>query len=264
VLIKNFILPLDLRDPVGSAKRIETRIMLRLDNAWHGFTYEWNEDETDAVLLTGSKTRPFTITGTDGRTFAYDWFYPSRTDCFTCHTPAANFVLGLSTPQMNSVYTYPASGIRANQLSTLEYLSIFDAPLPAPVEQLSAMPDPFEPAAASTALRARAYLEANCAMCHQPGGPVPGGIMDLRWETSTAGTNTVGVAPIFGHIGIPNGLIIAPAEPDRSILPARMAHPGPPRMPPLASSRIDTEGLALIREWIATMNVPTAHGWHVH
>jgi hypothetical protein len=47
------------------------------------------------------------------------WHYPSRADCMVCHSRAANYVLGLSTPQMNKTHDY--GGCSDNQLRAFEY-----------------------------------------------------------------------------------------------------------------------------------------------
>ncbi len=66
VIVKNFLLPLDLRDPAASLKRIETRILYRSRGSWIGFTYEWNEEETDALLLPPEKkSRDLTVVSPD-------------------------------------------------------------------------------------------------------------------------------------------------------------------------------------------------------
>lgn len=251
VLIKNFSLPQDFRDPSGTARRIETRLLVRDGTQWHGFSYEWNEEETDAVLLPpGAKRRPFSLVDREGVAFDYEWHYPSRAECFSCHTPAANVVLGLQTAQMNSSFLYPASGVVDNQLRTLEHLGLFGGPLPAPPSELAAATPPFDPAAGSLRERAKAYLNANCAMCHRPGGPIPLPF-EFRWETPLRDMGIYDVAPLLGNLGIDDARLLAPRDADRSIIPARMSHPDTYRMPPLGTSRIDDDGVALLREWIS-------------
>ena len=53
---------------------------------------------------------------------------------------------------------------------------------------------------APVAQRARAYLETNCAQCHQPGGPTALD-MDLRAVTPIPDTHTVGVAGVGPSVG---------------------------------------------------------------
>jgi uncharacterized repeat protein (TIGR03806 family) len=256
VLIKNFALPLDERTPTTSAQRIETRLLYRKNSQWNGFSYEWNTAQTDAQLLPDAKSRNFVITAADGQPFSYTWQYPSRNQCTMCHTAAANGVLGLTTAQLNFDFHYPASAVTDNQLRTLDHIGLFSAPLPGPPATLPQMPDPHN-AAAPLRDRARAYLAANCAMCHQPGGTSPAAI-DLRWEASDSAMNAIGIPPTAGTLGIPNARIIFPHLADSSVL-ARMALRGAPQqMPPLATSRVDAAGLQLIRDWINSLPPPTA------
>jgi len=51
-------------------------------------------------------------------------------------------------------------------------------------------------------------------------------------------------------LGINNALIIAPGDPQASVLLERMRVLDSNRMPPVASSRLDTAGVALIERWI--------------
>ncbi|MGI8907878.1 MAG: hypothetical protein ACR2IE_15460 [Candidatus Sumerlaeaceae bacterium] len=257
LLIKNFVLPLDDRDPTGTAKRIETRLLYKKNSVWNGFSYRWNDSQTDADLLPAAATRSFVLTDTSGSTSSYTWQFPSRSQCIQCHTNAANGTLSLNTAQMNDEFLYPATGVTDNQLRTLDHINFFTSALPSPPASLPRMPDPYD-TSATTESRARAYLAANCSMCHQPGGGAPS-TMDFRWQTATENTNTVGALPVRGDLGITNARIIAPREPDRSVLVKRMSERGVAhQMPPLGTSRVDTEGVALIRAWISEMPLPTS------
>jgi uncharacterized repeat protein (TIGR03806 family) len=252
VAVKNFLLSLDLRDPEGTRKRIETRLLVKKNGAWHGFTYEWNDGETDARLLAGGKQRSFTIIDPSGQPFSYSWTYPTRGQCTQCHTAGSNFILGLNTAAMNHDFLYPASGVTDNQVRTLDWLRLFDPPLPAPPGLLPRMPDPSD-VGAPLGDRARAYLAANCSMCHRPGGTA-GTSLDFRWEVLNEELYAIGVNPSRGDLGIAGAKIIKAGDPDASVLVARMATLAPVhRMPPLATTRVDDEAAALLRNWIATL-----------
>jgi uncharacterized repeat protein (TIGR03806 family) len=122
VLVKSFGLQLVEGDP-ESQRWIETRFMTKQQNEWIGYSYEWNEAQSDAVLVAKEGLdREYTIqTGNSSRKLA--WHFPSRTECMVCHSRAAAFVLGLSTPQMNRDHDY---GVAVeNQLSVLERLGLF-------------------------------------------------------------------------------------------------------------------------------------------
>ncbi len=208
-----------------------------------GYTYEWNDAETQATRVRGGKLRDV-----NGQT----WIYPSESQCMECHTAAAGFSLGPETDQLNKDLNYPTTGRTANQLATLEHIGIFSAPLPAPPPALPALTDP-DDAGLPLPDRARAYLHTNCSQCHRPGGPTPSS-MDLRVDTALADTNACDVPPENGFVGIPGGLLIATGDAARSILVSRMNRRDIHGMPPLGSDLIDTAGVSLISNWIDGLN----------
>ncbi len=125
-----------------AGRLIETRLLVRHDDGgWAGYTYEWNEAQTEATLLAGGKTRMLA-----GQIYTI----PSRAQCLQCHTAAAGHALGLETAQMNRAFAYASTGRTANQLVTFAHIGLFDAPLPASPAALPALPrtsDPNQPGA---------------------------------------------------------------------------------------------------------------------
>lgn len=114
----------------------------------------------------------------------------------------------------------------------------------------SSRPHPFDEAQ-PLETRARAYLDANCAYCHQPGGIGKGG-MDLRFSTPLQ--RTALFAPI-GRTG-PDGkplFHIRPGNIRVSDIYIRMASLGKDAMPPLGRTQVDERGLALMRKWIESL-----------
>jgi len=97
--------------------------------------------------------------------------------------------------------------------------------------------------------RARAYLHTNCSMCHRPLGG-GGGNMDFRWSTSLFDTQTCNAAPITGDLGILGAKIVVPGDPSKSLLVQRPSRTGADRMPPLATSVIDTQGVSVLTNWV--------------
>jgi len=59
----------------------------------------------------------------EGGTRQQTWHYPSRAECMVCHSRAANYVLGLTTLQMNKEHDY-GGGVRDQQLRVLEHLGL--------------------------------------------------------------------------------------------------------------------------------------------
>lgn len=152
------------------------------------------------------------------------------------HPAVVGFTLGPEIGQLNLTYVYPGTGMEANQLITLESINVLSRTLTD--EELSFSFYSIDDMAYSSKLRARSYLHSNCANCHQPGSP-GGGNMDLRFTTTLADTQICNVAPQGDTLGLNNPLIVAPGNPDASILVMRMEDLGQHRMPPLASAIID-------------------------
>ena len=76
--------------------------------AWRGFSYEWNEDGTEAYLLDESQHKTFFIvdpSAPEGYT-EQRYFYPGPKDCTFCHREAAGRALGARTGQLNGDFTY--------------------------------------------------------------------------------------------------------------------------------------------------------------
>ncbi|HWE04402.1 MAG TPA: PQQ-dependent sugar dehydrogenase [Tepidisphaeraceae bacterium] len=125
VLVKTFELEVERGNP-ASRKRLETRLMTRQQNQWAGYTYLWNEEQTDATLIEAAgldKTYTVKDPAAPNGTRDQVWHFPSRAECMTCHSRAMGFVLGPTTLQMNRDYVYP-NGVKDNQLRTLEHLGM--------------------------------------------------------------------------------------------------------------------------------------------
>lgn len=232
--------------PIGSVLRkdfylngniIETRLLAHHnDGTWGGYAYEWNGSQTDATVVLGGKTKTIDT---------QEWSYPSEFDCFRCHTAAAGVTVGPETGQMNRDHTYPDLQTR-NQLDYYTDLGLFANALPAQ-RQLVVEP---EDTGQSTEDRAKAYLHANCAHCHRPGGPTPVNI-DFRYDTALAGMNICDAVPSddFG-LGV-TARIFLPADPANSTLSLRMGSTDPViRMPALGTAIVDTNGTGYIDQWI--------------
>ncbi|MEM9056961.1 MAG: dockerin type I domain-containing protein, partial [Pseudomonadota bacterium] len=206
---------------------------------WAGYTYEWDEAQTDATLLEFGKTVDI-----DGQ----QWQFPSPFHCIYCHAPSAGDSIGLEVAQLNSDLEYTATGVVANQLTTLESIGLVSAPRPAPVEQLPALIDP-KAGAGSIDDRARAYLHANCGYCHRPGGNGRGP-EDFRYWTEGPSMGAWNVAPTRGNLGISDALLLFPGVPEKSVLLLRMETLDGNRMPVIGSLMVDDAGVAVINAWI--------------
>ncbi len=268
VIVETISLEMEKGNP-SSRRRLETRILHheRLagtkevgDQYWQGYTYVWNDRQTDAVLLEDPNglDRTFTISDPDapGGKLQQTWHFHSRAECSVCHNMAAKFVLGINTLQMNKDHDY--GGVVANQLSTLEHLGLFTEPLPRRPQELPRLvsyADKTQP----LDRRARSYLHANCAHCHRKWG---GGNSEFRllYPLNLAETKAVGARPGQGTFHISNARVLAPGDPYRSVLFYRMAKLGTGRMPRIGSRVVDERGLRLIHDWIEQLPANTGDG----
>jgi uncharacterized repeat protein (TIGR03806 family) len=239
--------------PVGSVlvksfqihgQMIETRLLVRVnDFTWRGYSYEWNDAQTDGQLLpdeVGGKKKVVS-SGAGAQT----WHFPARDQCLQCHTDAAGVSLGPHTRQLNRDFAYP-SGVTANQLDTLEQIGLFTR---APA-RLDPLPAPGA-AAVTTGEGARSYLHTNCSNCHRPQGTFEG--IDLRAQTPLADTGLCNQPPEKGDLGVSGALRLMPGRPDRSVLSLRMHTTEMARMPQIGTTVVDGPAVTLIDDWIRAL-----------
>ncbi len=249
VLVKTFTLPIATGDQV-SHRRVETRLMVKIGNEWFGYSYRWNDDQTDAELVDAAGTSTLLTVHdpqTPDVTRQQVWNFPSRIECTVCHTRAANYVLGLSTPQMNRLHDYGTTAV--NELDAFQHFGWLK--LDAPPETLPKMPNPSDETVALPA-RALAYLAANCAHCHTNAG---GGNsrMEMVFGTPSERLMMIDSDPQHDRFGIADARVISPGHPDQSVIMHRLSLRGKGQMPPLASEVVDQHGTKLIRDWIQSM-----------
>ncbi len=225
---------------------VETRLLIRhQDGGWAGYSYEWLDDGSDAVLLEHGKT----IELANGQT----WVFPSRAQCLECHTQVAGYTLGLELAQLNGEFVYPSTGETANQLVTLQHIGVLHDPqerLPERLPVLAAAGDNSR----SFEDRARSYLHANCSGCHRPDGPTQS-LMDLRFFVGIESMQVCNVAPQLGDLGIEHAALIAPGAPERSVVYQRMNRRTPQQMPPLGTLLVDMVALEMMEQWILSEDV---------
>jgi hypothetical protein len=227
---------------IRERKRIETRLFMRHpDGVWAGYSYEWNEAQTEATLLSSGKVKDV-----GGVT----WTYPSRAQCMQCHTAAAGFSLGPESAQLNGDFEYPGKRV-ANQLDTLVHIGILSGPGPKDPVTAPRLERPI--GAAPIASRARSSLHANCGHCHRPGGPGRGS-GDLRFGTPWQSANICDALPEIGDLGVPGARWLVPGRPDLSLLSLRTHRLDAARMPPLGSRLVDPVGTAVLDEWISSIS----------
>lgn len=258
VWVKHFELELTSGVP-ASARRIETRFLVKNAGGGYGITYRWGDSLTNAYLVPEEGFSEPILINDGGTVRTQVWVYPSRSQCLSCHLPGAGFALGFGTAQLNR----DAPDAPTNQLLQLSSLGYFHTNLASVhlLRRLAAATD----SAWSLEYRVRSYLQANCAACHFPGGPTPAA-WDARIVNPLALCGIVDGA-LANSLGDPLNRVVVPADVPHSMLHTRITTRGANQMPPLGSTVVDTQGVALVAAWIAeltaaglTNDLPPA-GW---
>ncbi|HXE41763.1 MAG TPA: hypothetical protein VN516_01970, partial [Candidatus Baltobacteraceae bacterium] len=209
---------------------------------------KWRNDLSDADLVNVGTNETIQIKTANG-VCTQTWFYPGRQDCLTCHTPASGGVLGVKTRQLNRNFKYP-NGVTDNQLRAWSRVGLFDVTLAdgeiAGFDKMVAITNTSAP----LELRARSYLDANCAQCHRPGGAEA--FFDARFDTPRKNQNLVN-GPVANQFGLAGAKIIVPGDTNRSILFRRMSLVGNQQMPPLAKNVVDKNAVAVMADWIRSL-----------
>jgi uncharacterized repeat protein (TIGR03806 family) len=253
VLVKTFAFPKDMRSPGKDVHVVETRLLVHRPEGWVGLPYVWNDDRTDAVLQVEGKTVPLEFTTVDGAGQKVGYVVPNANQCKGCHKGLDGMnPIGPKARNLNRLNTY--GGAETNQLTALasaDYLT--GLPALAEVPKVAVWNDP----ATTVTLeeRARAYLDNNCAHCHNPRGPARTSGLDLSLGQTDPAKYGICKPPVAAGKGAGNlAYDIVPTKPESSILVFRMNSVDPGiMMPEVGRTLIHTEGVALLKEWIAAM-----------
>lgn len=265
VMVKHFEMPMDENNP-GVTRRLETRFLVHAnDGSYYGISYRWKDDQTDAELLSGPYVDTLSIATNKGPREIM-WEYPSRSQCLSCHNNAAGGVLGPKSRQLNKDIFYPLTSRNANQLVTMEHLEMFSSNVDTSAAALAALltSASMQDGSASLEDKARSYLDANCAYCHQPGNPIQASF-DARLSTALADQQLL-YGETHNSLGLSGMREIIPGDLEHSMLFKRIsAVHRDYAMPPLAKNKLDGPGVELIEDWVngispnQTLNTPVVH-----
>jgi uncharacterized repeat protein (TIGR03806 family) len=246
VLVKTLSLDME-HGNTATRRRIETQI-LHYDGAeWQPYTYQWNDEGSDAVLLDAvgaESTFDVIDPNAAGGTRKQTWRFSGRAECQRCHNKWSGPPLAFNTPQLNKEHDY--GGLVAPQLEAFALIGLIEKPVPTKDRPKLANP---HDSSADLEGRARAYLQVNCAHCHRlhAGGAV---LSHMHYDLALEKTNMVGSRPTQSTFGIHAAQVLAPGDPFRSILLYRMSKLGGGRMPRIGSTEVDRDGVQLMYEWI--------------
>jgi uncharacterized repeat protein (TIGR03806 family) len=227
ILVKTFFYYNDTRDASKGKKIIETRLEIKSDSKWNVNTYLWNEQQTDAVLITTGLDKTINWIDQQGRGKVISYHIPSNRECATCHHSSGKIIpIGPKLRNLNIEVTRNATAI--NQLTHLYNSGILDGVAdPAIIPRL---PD-WQSGSYSLEERGRAYLDVNCAHCHNSNGVASDAKLNLNYETSFGNTN------------------IGDNDKKKEIVNKMKRG----QMPRIGTSVVHEEGLELIRSYINSL-----------
>jgi uncharacterized repeat protein (TIGR03806 family) len=253
VLIKNFYYPFDFRDESKGRRILETRLLVHREDGWVGLPYIWNEEQTDATLQVAGGRMDVNWTHYDGTDRTVNYVVPNKNQCKGCHEYDKQWTpIGPKAKHLNGAYNYSEGAV--NQLekwTAVGYLS--GAPAAATAPRLAVWDDP---ATGTLEDRARAWLDINCAHCHNPKGPGNTSGLHLNVEETDCAARGYLKTNVAAGRGSGNLMYdIHPGEPDSSIIVFRMESTDPGiMMPELGRKLVHEEAMQVIRQWIAEMD----------
>jgi hypothetical protein len=250
-------------------KRVETRYLEKVaKSSWIYATYIWNDDGTDAVLVSENGLKNY-VQITAG--VKHD--IPSKIDCKACHEgQGRDVVLGFNALQLS-----PARDPNAlhSEQFTHDMINFNDLIKRKRISNISKRfidKPPMIEAATPRERAALGYLNSNCGGCHNSTDPLSSVGMFLKYRLGD-NSHQIKLSTVVGHQSkykIPafpgdQSFRILPGDPARSVVTYRMGTRNPYiQMPPLGTKIIDTMALNLITTWIKedlAKNV-TAHFFH--
>jgi len=246
ILIKNFYY--ENVQPSNTTLILETRLMIKKESEWEFAKYVWNEEQTEATLTN------------DGSFVALDWInngsnqsvnyrIPSRAECFTCHNKFGTPVpIGPKPQNLNKDLFY--SDGNKNQLEKWVEQGYLDNNYPATISTTVAWNDTSEP----LNLRARSYIDINCAHCHSEESYCEYRPMRFAFNENDDLEN-MGVC-VDPDTNIDDTLthIIAPNSPQESVVFFRINSTEEQfRMPLLGRTLQHREGVQLIEQYINSL-----------
>lgn len=249
VIAKTFAFPRQEND--GNEKLVETRLLVRAKSGWVALPYIWNEEQTDARLEVVGGTRDVPVKNSAGVWEKIRYNIPNTNECAQCHAQSKIMLpIGPKARNLNRHYSYSTGS--ENQLAywtKIGYLS--GAPAPEKAPRAAVWNDP---TTGSLNDRARAYLDNNCAHCHQASGSAgyTGFLLDLNEQN----VRRLGYCKNPNSAGFSGDLLydLVPGKPDESILIYRMLSTRPKEMmPEIGRSMTHPEGIELIRKWVDSL-----------
>jgi uncharacterized repeat protein (TIGR03806 family) len=238
-------------------QQIETRLLTKRKKGWVATEYLWDIDKKEAFLFLGGAVRDMRILPHGrGEAISITYGVPNRRQCASCHVTDSEFGLGQLKPigPKAKFLNWMPDG-QKNQLADFVEKGFLKG-LPQNPADVPTLPIWHRPETGTLDARAKAYLEINCAHCHNPVGPAKNTglylLTNVSSDTVMYGKCKPPVAAGPGTGGRP--VDVTPGKADESILIYRVDHSNlAVRMPQLGRSVAHAEAVDMLKEWINKM-----------
>lgn len=261
-LIKTFYY--DKIQPGNTQRIIETRVMIHKESGWIFADYVWNAEQTEAFLDLAGSYSAFTFKDDNNIIKSVNYRIPSEVQCIVCHKLKQmvngeevyiNTPIGIKPQNLNHNYNY--GSVSKNQLTKWIEQGYLENNFTFPTAEHTTIN--YSDASQPLELRARSYVDINCAHCHQNDRHCD--YRPMRFAFSeTGGTNghtNMGLCvPTQDMQDFPTAYntIIKPGSTERSMLFYRINTTDESyRMPLHGRTLIHDEGVALMEEWINSL-----------
>jgi uncharacterized repeat protein (TIGR03806 family) len=236
----------DRRQPAGPRHLLETRILVHRAAGWEGAAYVHDPETGDAVVTSAAKTIDASWIHDDGATLTNAYVVPSKNQCKNCHNEHDNVTTPIG-PKARHI----------NRDGQLEDMVARGVLVGAPADSTTWPKAPVfeDPTSGTVEERARAWLDIDCAHCHNPTGAARTSGLDLSVGQTEPFQYGVCKPPVAAGQGSGGRLWgIVPGMPDASILVYRIESTAADvKMPELGRNLVHAEGVAVVREWITGM-----------
>ncbi len=260
VLIKTFYY--DNVQPDNTTRIMETRLMIRKTTGWIFAEYIWNAAQTDAVLDLSGSTSAVSWKDENNTIKNVNYRFPNSVQCIACHknsTPGGvEYVpIGIKPQNLNTDFKFGTE--TKNQLSQWISSGKVDNFVLPSIENSTVN---YKDVTKSLAVRARSYVDINCAHCHQVNKFCDYRIMRFAFSdtapTNAANQVNLGICQTPGDFqGTPLSnypKIISPRNINQSMLYYRINTTNETyRMPLHGRTIIHTEGVELMKQWINSL-----------
>ncbi|MFN8287690.1 MAG: hypothetical protein U0V74_13090 [Chitinophagales bacterium] len=228
---------------------IETQLLLNGADGWQAVTYLWNEDQTDALKTDIGDIKAIDWLNEKGSNMHADFVVANKNQCKGCHWYGNHITpIGVKAGNLNTTADYLASP--KNQLTYWKESGLLADDYSSGIKYVN-----WRDTSNSLDDRTRAYLDANCAHCHNPKGPAYVSGLFLNYDNHNMETYGLCKSPPSAGKGSCNLRVdIVPGKPGESIIMCRVASTElGVKMPQMGRTMVDIDGVALIAKWIMSL-----------